>query len=82
MTIFVYFLIAVGAFPVFYFLCIYLSLTLFASRCNKLSKSLGGGPYVLIVAHPDDECMFFAPALLSLRDENLHVVSISSGRTK
>jgi N-acetylglucosaminylphosphatidylinositol deacetylase len=79
MALTIYFLGAVGAFVVFHFLSIYLSLTLFSSQCNKLSKSLGEGPYLLVIAHPDDECMFFAPTLLSLGNENVYVLSISSG---
>lgn len=59
-------------------LCIYFILTAFASSSDVVVR-LGGGPYVLVVAHPDDECMFFAPTALSLRGRNLHVLCVSSG---
>ncbi|KIY47889.1 LmbE-like protein [Fistulina hepatica ATCC 64428] len=36
---------------------------------------------LLVVAHPDDECMFFAPTVLSLtnRGAEVHVISLSVG---
>lgn len=38
---------------------------------------------LLVIAHPDDEVMFFAPCLLRLKStfagDNIHVLSISSG---
>ena len=31
------------------------------------------GPVLLITAHPDDECMFFAPTIISLTQSNVEV---------
>lgn len=42
------------------------------------------GPVGIVIAHPDDESMFFAPALTALeRDgERAVVLSLSSGRLR
>lgn len=37
------------------------------------------GAALLVVAHPDDECMFFTPALQSCSGRNLHVLCLSNG---
>jgi len=37
------------------------------------------GNYLLVIAHPDDECLFFAPILLSLQS-NSYVLCLSNGR--
>jgi len=36
---------------------------------------------VLVTAHPDDECMFFTPTILNLRERGVavHVVCLSTG---
>ena len=41
----------------------------------------GGGPATLLVtAHPDDECMFFTPTLISLgQRQSMHVLCLSPG---
>ncbi|CAF3497812.1 unnamed protein product [Adineta steineri] len=36
------------------------------------------GNYLLVIAHPDDECLFFAPTLLSLHS-NTYVLCLSNG---
>src|SRR6202012_4244568 len=36
------------------------------------------GNYLLVIAHPDDECLFFAPILLSLHS-NTYVLCLSNG---
>jgi len=36
------------------------------------------GNYLLVIAHPDDECLFFAPILLSLHS-NIYVLCLSNG---
>jgi len=34
----------------------------------------------LIVAHPDDECMFFTPALIELQKRyEIHAITLSNG---
>lgn len=36
--------------------------------------------FVLVIAHPDDECMFFTPALLQLRQSHVpHILCLSNG---
>jgi N-acetylglucosaminylphosphatidylinositol deacetylase len=37
------------------------------------------GNYLLVIAHPDDECLFFAPFLLSVRSR-AYVLCLSNGR--
>ncbi|XP_063934584.1 N-acetylglucosaminyl-phosphatidylinositol de-N-acetylase-like [Zophobas morio] len=47
---------------------------------NALTRS--NGNVLLIIAHPDDECMFFGPLLLKLLQEpkvNIYVICLSSG---
>ena len=47
------------------------------------SCSLKHGEHVaLIIAHPDDECMFFAPAILELskRKSIVHILCLSRGK--
>ena len=36
---------------------------------------------MLLIAHPDDECMFFGPTVQRLRDSgvSLHLISLSTG---
>ena len=36
------------------------------------------GNYLLVIAHPDDECLFFAPTLLSIRS-NSYLLCLSNG---
>ncbi|UJR23931.1 hypothetical protein I4U23_026903 [Adineta vaga] len=36
------------------------------------------GNCLLVIAHPDDECMFFAPTLLSLQS-NIYILCLSNG---
>ncbi|CAK5274229.1 unnamed protein product [Mycena citricolor] len=37
------------------------------------------GNVLLLTAHPDDECMFFAPTLLALRSSRVHALCLSVG---
>lgn len=50
------------------------------------SKRISGVHRVLLVtAHPDDECMFFGPAIVALSktfDTRVYVVCLSPGSTK
>lgn len=34
---------------------------------------------MLVIAHPDDESMFFGPALLNLQDEEIFLLCLSTG---
>jgi N-acetylglucosaminylphosphatidylinositol deacetylase len=36
------------------------------------------GNYLLVIAHPDDECLFFAPILLSIHS-NIYILCLSNG---
>ena len=40
-----------------------------------------GSDALLVIAHPDDECMFFTPTLLGLQSQNVvvHVLCLSTG---
>lgn len=46
-----------------------------------VSNSSAGIRALILTAHPDDECMFFSPTILSLVKQNAHVKSLclSSG---
>lgn len=39
---------------------------------------------LIVIAHPDDECMFFAPAIIQLVELNarVHLLCLSQGRAK
>ena len=40
------------------------------SSSSLTPTSLNDGPVLFVIAHPDDECMFFAPTLLNLTSIN------------
>ncbi|KAG9005307.1 N-acetylglucosaminyl-phosphatidylinositol de-N-acetylase [Tulasnella sp. JGI-2019a] len=41
-----------------------------------LAERPGGSRALLVTAHPDDECLFFAPTILSLREEGTDVYGL------
>ncbi|ORZ35287.1 putative deacetylase LmbE-like domain-containing protein [Catenaria anguillulae PL171] len=45
------------------------------------TRAQAGGPVLLVIAHPDDECMFFAPTLLALHAQSVpvHILCLSTG---
>jgi N-acetylglucosaminylphosphatidylinositol deacetylase len=48
---------------------------------NRLISSTNNdenGNYLLVIAHPDDECLFFSPILLSLHS-NTYILCLSNG---
>lgn len=49
-------------------------------RIGRGSLKKGGGT-LLITAHPDDECMFFAPTILHLKScgERVKILCLSEG---
>jgi N-acetylglucosaminylphosphatidylinositol deacetylase len=53
--------------------CPFLLIRLISSRNNEEN-----GNYLLVIAHPDDECLFFSPILLSL-DCNKYILCLSNG---
>ena len=58
-------------------------LTLLLAQTKKQQRFLGDKRRTLfITAHPDDECMFFAPTILSLtarQPETVHLLCLSDG---
>ena len=50
------------------------------AACFTFGAPLSGGRALLVTAHPDDEAMFFAPAVLCLaRSVEVHILCLSSG---
>mmetsp|Transcript_3735 Transcript_3735/g.23495 ORF Transcript_3735/g.23495 Transcript_3735/m.23495 type:complete len:256 (+) Transcript_3735:352-1119(+) len=51
------------------------------SRCSRSFPDKEGREVLLVTAHPDDECMFFAPTVLALHDQAipLHLLCLSRG---
>ncbi|XP_026778202.3 N-acetylglucosaminyl-phosphatidylinositol de-N-acetylase [Pangasianodon hypophthalmus] len=49
--------------------------------CETDARALDGVRVLLVTAHPDDECMFFAPAVLKLSESNaaVYLLCLSSG---
>lgn len=37
---------------------------------------------MFVTAHPDDECMFFAPSILNMPQHNLYLLCLSNGFNK
>ncbi|KAI0979452.1 hypothetical protein GJ496_003127 [Pomphorhynchus laevis] len=52
---------------------------------GKIQLPGNSSNFLLIIAHPDDECMFFGPTLLNLiannRGSNIRILLLSSGQT-
>ena len=53
----------------------YVLLHIISSKCTKEHSSLNS---LLVIAHPDDECLFFAPTILSLSGQ-IYVLCLSNG---
>ena len=50
------------------------------SVIGKATKAANRRNVLFLTAHPDDECMFFAPSILKFnRHCNVHLLCISSG---
>lgn len=69
------------------FVCFSLLLYFFLSRCGLdqwRSHSDSWNHLLVVTAHPDDECMFFAPTLLHFRrrKKNISVLCLSTGKQK
>jgi N-acetylglucosaminylphosphatidylinositol deacetylase len=60
-------------------------LWLYTSQLSTSFPTLQGKSIVLLIAHPDDEAMFFAPTLLALTRPELgnhvKILCLSSGTT-
>ncbi|ETO19615.1 hypothetical protein RFI_17615 [Reticulomyxa filosa] len=55
------------------------------TTCRHAELALKRGKVLLVIAHPDDESMFFSPILsylMNLRDMNLSVLCLSQGETE
>nr|CAG8592535.1 13228_t:CDS:2 [Entrophospora candida] len=53
-----------------------------SNNINKINKTNGlkGKTILLLISHPDDECMFFGPTLLNLKSKNdIIVLCLSNG---
>ena len=51
----------------------------------RFNAAYGQRGILLVTAHPDDECMFFAPTILMLQqliDAEIHLLCLSSGKYK
>lgn len=59
-------------------------LWLYTSQLSASFPSLQGKRILLLIAHPDDEAMFFAPTLLELtrpeRQNHVKILCLSSGQ--
>ena len=52
----------------------------FVSRMSAQTEEEGRSRVLLVTAHPDDECMFFAPSLISLaKTSDVFVLCLSTG---
>ncbi|ORY75484.1 putative deacetylase LmbE-like domain-containing protein [Protomyces lactucae-debilis] len=60
------------------FVCFYLN-SVYAVR--NTTNTPTGKRFLLVIAHPDDECMFFSPTLLNLTSHGnaVHVLCLSNG---
>jgi N-acetylglucosaminylphosphatidylinositol deacetylase len=60
------------------FICFYLN-SVYAIRNTTTTPA--GKRYLLVIAHPDDECMFFGPTMLNLSGarNTVHVLCLSNG---
>lgn len=62
-----------------------LGLWLYTSQLSGSFPTLQGKRILLLIAHPDDEAMFFAPTLLALTQPHLgnhiKILCLSSGKT-
>lgn len=61
------------------FICLLLIIAPFILiRLISLNTKVEQGNYLLVIAHPDDECLFFSPILLSLQS-NKYLLCLSNG---
>jgi N-acetylglucosaminylphosphatidylinositol deacetylase len=71
--------VAWASVPVLFF-----GMWLYTSQFSKSFPTLQGKRILLLIAHPDDEAMFFAPTLLALTRPELgnhvKILCLSSGR--
>lgn len=51
------------------------------ATCENDARAFAKARVLLVTAHPDDECMFFAPAVLTLTESNaaVYLLCLSSG---
>ena len=62
--------------------CFVLFLFIYFSRKFIYNKPSFNGNTLIVIAHPDDECMFFAPTILALSNrisQNVYVLCLSNG---
>ena len=62
-----------------FFICLILIFSPFILICFINSRTIQqNGNHLLVIAHPDDECLFFAPLLLSIHS-NKYILCLSNG---
>lgn len=71
--------ILIGASLIFHIIC-----TRSSFKKNLATEKIvqSNGPYLFVTAHPDDECMFFAPSLIQLANHdphNVHLLCVTTG---
>lgn len=67
-------------FPTFFIILIYISckaLDRLSSNSHQLINKYFGHDTLLVIAHPDDETMFFGPTLFNIIDSNKSIVILS-----
>lgn len=54
------------------------------TTCENDARAFAEARALLVTAHPDDECMFFAPAVLTLTQSNaaVYLLCLSSGTSQ
>ena len=57
----------------------FLGVTAFAALYASLPAQFPANRVLLLTAHPDDECLFFAPTLLSLVHHDVYSLTLSTG---
>ena len=66
-------------FLLLFVICLILIVTPFIlNRLISSSNPDENGNYLLVIAHPDDECLFFSPILLSIHS-NTYILCLSNG---
>ncbi|CAF0981229.1 unnamed protein product [Rotaria sordida] len=60
------------------FILIIISPFILIHLISSTNSNQYNGNYLLVIAHPDDECLFFSPILLSI-DSNKYILCLSNG---
>ena len=77
--------IAIIVLTILYFLAYLLQYNLQVNQFSRNQREISSTRLLettlVVTAHPDDECMFFAPTILSLLEKNVdvHLLCLTSG---